>query len=429
MNFKTLGVNPRIIENLTRLGLKEPTEIQQAAIPKIIKGDNLVAKAQTGSGKTVAFITPIISRIMQDRNLKCLVISPTRDLSNQIYENTKNYLKGTDLKTDIFFGGVGYDRQIKMLVKGQDIIIGTPGRILDLSKNKHLDLSNIDILVLDEADEMFDMGFIKDIRKIIKLMTNRKQTLLFSATISNKLKPIIDEVMNNHYQSIDIKSKVSVNECIVQLAYLVHKDNKLDLLIDLLNKYRNEQIIIFTRTKHETKWITYKLTQLKYSVECLHSDRKQNSRTNAINRFKKGQVDILVSTNVAARGIDVNDLKYVINFTMPDDNESYIHRIGRTGRIGKKGIAITFLDKKDLDRIKDIERITKSKIEIIKDKNLINSNRTNEKSSINKLNGQSKKQNKNKDKKNQNSKKENKHYTKNKNHKTKDKGLVFKKKK
>lgn len=391
MNFKSLGLNPRIIENLSRLGLKEPTEIQIEAIPKILKGDNVVAKAQTGSGKTVAFISPIISRILENRKLKCLVISPTRDLSNQIYENTKNYIKGTDIKTDIFFGGVGYDRQIKMLAKGQDIIIGTPGRILDLSKNKHLDLKNIDILVLDEADEMFDMGFIKDIRKIIKLMESRSQTLLFSATISKKIKPVIDEIMNNKYHSVDVKSKVSVTECIQQIGYLVHRDNKLDLLLDLINKYRNEQIIIFTRTKHETKYITYKLSHLKYSVECLHSDRKQNSRTRAMKRFKDGDVDILVSTNVAARGIDVNDLKYVINYALPDDDESYVHRIGRTGRIGKKGLAITFFEKKDLDRIKNIESMTKSKIELIKDKNLINSNNKQTKANINKLNGSSKK--------------------------------------
>lgn len=364
MNFKNLNVDHRLIENLSRIDIKEPTEIQEKAIPIILDGKNLIAKSQTGSGKTIAFSIPIIQKMMKEK-ARAMIIAPTRDLANQIYENIKIFIKGTEIKADIFFGGVGYDRQIKMLSKGVDIIIGTPGRILDLSRNKYMNIENIQYLIIDEADELLDMGFIHDIKKIVKQMNNRKQSLLFSATINNNVKNLINFIMSD-YQEISVNSKKDISQSIEQICYYVTQNNKFKLIIDLLNKYPG-QSIIFTRKKDEAKKLTYNLIKNKYKVEALHSDRKQSARMNALKRFRNYEVDILVATNVASRGIDIKDLSLVINYSLPDDNESYVHRIGRTGRAGSNGIAISFINKNDLERVKIFERMTKSKIKIIKE--------------------------------------------------------------
>ncbi len=365
MNFKSLNINHRLIENISRIGIKEPTEIQLKAIPLVLEGKNIIAKSQTGSGKTLAFSIPIIQKILEEKT-RAMIIAPTRDLANQIFENIKNFTKGTDIKSEIFFGGVGYDRQIKMLGKGVDIIVGTPGRILDLSRNKFMNIEHIDYLVIDEADELLDMGFIENIKKIVKQLKNRKQSLLFSATINDKVKKLINFIMHE-YEEINVKSKKDISQSIEQIAYVVSQSNKFDLILELLNKYRG-QAIIFTRKKEEAKRLTYNLSKKKIKVEALHSDRKQSARMNALKRFRNYEVDVLVSTNVAARGIDIKELPLVINYNLPDDNDSYIHRIGRTGRAGSNGVAISFISKSDLEKIKTFEKITKSKIKIINDK-------------------------------------------------------------
>lgn len=368
MTFKKLNINHTLIENLNRKKIQTPTEIQEKVIPLILNGKNIVAKSKTGSGKTIAFAIPIIQRIINEKK-RGMIIAPTRDLANQIFENVKELTKGTNIKSEIFFGGVGYDRQIKMLSKGVDIIIGTPGRILDLSKNKFMKMQDINFLVIDEADEMLDMGFINDLKKIIKLLTNREQTMLFSATIPENVKKLINSIITN-YEEISIKNDWDKNNYIEQIAYLVHETRKFDLLIDILKKNQG-QSIIFSRKKDEVKKIAYKLIKNKFSVEALHSDRKQSSRMNALKRFRNYEVDILVATNVAARGIDIKDLPLVINYNLPDDKESYVHRIGRTGRAGSYGRAISFINKNDLEKIKVLENITNSKIKVIKDEKLI----------------------------------------------------------
>lgn len=365
MNFKSLNIDYRLIENLNRIGIKEATEIQEKAIPLIFEGKNIIAKSQTGSGKTLAFSIPIIQKIMNEKS-RAMIITPTRDLANQIYENIKLFTKGTNIRSEIFFGGVGYDRQIKMLSRGVDIIIGTPGRILDLARNKFMDINSINYLIIDEADELLDMGFINDIKKIVKQLKNKKQSLLFSATINNNVKKLIDFIMPN-YAEIYVKSKKDISQSIEQIAYVVSENNKLDLVIELLNKYKG-QSIIFTRKKEEAKRLTYNLIKKRFKVEALHSDRKQSARMNALKRFRNYEVDVLVATNVAARGIDIKDLSLVINFNLPDDDESYVHRIGRTGRAGSNGVAVSFIKENEFKRIKIFEKITNSKISIINDK-------------------------------------------------------------
>ncbi len=369
MNFKNLNVNSRVIENLNRIGINKPTDIQIKTIPLILNKSNLIAMSQTGSGKTVAFISPIITNLINNNFSKVLIISPTRDLANQIFENTKQLTKGTNIVVGLFYGGVGFDRQIRTINQNPNILIGTPGRLIDLYNKKYLSFENIDYIVLDEADEMINMGFLKDLNKIISSINMSKSKIaLFSATISSNCMDFIKKYVAN-FEQVNINCENNKPD-IQQIAYIVDKKDKFNQLLTVIKNNYNKQAIIFTRTIKEAKELSYLLTKFKYKVEALHSDRKQTSRQNAIKKFINYQIDYLVATDVASRGIDINNLELVINYGSTNDIQTYIHRIGRTGRIGKSGTAISIILKQDINLLKEIQKKTNSKIKIEYPKNV-----------------------------------------------------------
>ncbi|MGL4951926.1 MAG: DEAD/DEAH box helicase [Mycoplasma sp.] len=366
MKITELNINSKLVDNLSSLGYTDLTEIQSAVMTPMLENVNILAQAQTGSGKTAAFLVPIIEKISQNKGNKALVIAPTRDLAMQIYDNAVKYAKGTGIRTGQFFGGSSYSRQIRFLQTGVDIIIGTPGRLMDLHKRKDLDLGEVNYLVLDEADQMLDMGFIDDIRKIRRLVGTTDQISFFSATMPKNVMKLVDEIMET-YDTYKVESKINVNDVITQSAYLTLPANKPKVLLDILgdSKRTNQQTIIFSRTKNEASDIAFFLKKYKFRVEALHSDRSQSSRTRALKMFRDNQIQILVATNVAARGIDVKDLPLVINYNLPEDIETYVHRIGRTGRVGARGEAISFVSKSDAFVINEIEKKIGASIEMI----------------------------------------------------------------
>lgn len=366
MKIIDLKINKKIIQNLLNEGYKDLTEIQQETIFKILELKNIFALAQTGSGKTAAFLVPIIEMISHNRNEKALIISPTRDLVDQIHDNAIKYAKFLGIKTVKIVGASSYNMQIKFLNENPNIIVATPGRIIDLQKRGNLDLSQIKYLVLDEADQMLDMGFINDIKYINSKMINKKQTLLFSATLSDDIKKVVNNVMEN-YEFIKVKNKFDIKEAIDQKIYVVRFQNKVKLLLDILgdSNRTNDQCIIFTRTKIEASEIAKILKSKKLNAEALHSDRSQQTRTKVLKDFRNYEIQYLVATNVAARGIDISNLPLVINFDIPEQKEIYVHRIGRTARAGKTGEAITFCTPNQKYEIKELENIVKTKITII----------------------------------------------------------------
>ncbi|MGL4950613.1 MAG: DEAD/DEAH box helicase [Mycoplasma sp.] len=373
MKITDLNINKKLAENLTSLGYTELTEIQAAVMNPMLENINILAQAQTGSGKTAAFLLPIIEKILNNKGQKALIVAPTRDLAMQIFDNAIKYAKGTGIRTGQFFGGSSYSRQIRYLETGIDIIIGTPGRLMDLHKRKNLDLGEVNYLVLDEADQMLDMGFIDDIRKIRRLVGDTDQISFFSATMPKQVIKLISEIMES-YETFKIESKINVNDVITQSAYLTLRENKPKVLLDILgdSKRTGQQVIIFSRTKNEASDIHSFLRRYKFKVEALHSDRSQSSRTRAMKMFRSNDIQILVATNVAARGIDINNLPLVINYNLPEDIETYVHRIGRTGRIGNKGEAISLISKADAFVIDEIEKKIGAKIEVISEDKYLN---------------------------------------------------------
>lgn len=373
MNFKDSKLNVIIKKNLEIIKYNEMTKIQEQAIPLAFENKNIIGLAQTGTGKTAAFLLPIIHKILEEKQKNhkpvALIIAPTRDLIYQIFENFINYAKNTKISAVCIYGGVGYDKQIQQIKKGVDIVFANTGRLMDLSfKKKILDLSMIKYLVLDEADQMLDMGFSKDIIKIVDVLNNRKQTFLFSATMPNEIKELINKIfIGNKYETINAIDKTNINDVIKQEVYLINGKKRNSVLVDILKQnLLNKQAIIFCRTKKETRNVYELLKDLGYKVDSLHSDRSQSSRTKALKNFKNYEIDILVATNIAARGIDVNNLEIVINYNLPDDDETFIHRIGRTGRKGNIGTAYTLISPRELYRINKIENMIKTKIKVIR---------------------------------------------------------------
>ncbi|MGL4947964.1 MAG: DEAD/DEAH box helicase [Mycoplasma sp.] len=366
MKLNELSINSKIVDNLTSLGYTDLTEIQAAVMQPMLDNTNILAQAQTGSGKTAAFLIPIIEKIMNNKDHKALVVAPTRDLAMQIFDNAIKYAKMTGIKCGNFYGGSSYSRQLRFLDSGVDIIIGTPGRLMDLHKRKNLDLGEVNYLVLDEADQMLDMGFIDDIRKIRNLVGKVDQISFFSATMPKNVMKLVDEIMEE-YDTHKIQSRINVNDVITQSAYMSTSNTKPKILLDILgdSNRTNQQAIIFSRTKNEASDIAMFLRRNKIKVEALHSDRSQSSRTIAMKKFRNNEVQVLVATNVAARGIDIANLPLVINYNLPEDIETYVHRIGRTGRVGNKGEAISLVTKADAYVLGDIERKIGAKIELI----------------------------------------------------------------
>ncbi|NLC54523.1 MAG: DEAD/DEAH box helicase [Erysipelothrix sp.] len=372
MNFLDLNITQRIIDALIANGYTEPTEIQQKAIPIILDRKDLLASAQTGTGKTAAFAIPMLQLLTQkkkpkgQRKVRGLIISPTRELAQQIYESYITYGKFLNLKVGVIYGGVSQKRQEKFLRSGVDIIISTPGRLMDLMEQGLVDVSNVEMLVLDEADRLLDMGFIHDIKVIVKPIKTERQTLLFSATLPKSVLDIAKELMDNPVRIAAAKVSSPV-EAIEQSLYYVDPDNKKRLLVDLIKTELNDTILVFARTKNNTEQIVTYLEKNDITARAIHGDKSQNKRIKVLRDFKNYQFQVLVATDVASRGIDIDSLACVINYNIPEEAETYIHRIGRTARAGLEGRAIAFCDYGERGLLKDIEKLMELQIPVIEE--------------------------------------------------------------
>ncbi|MEM6514903.1 MAG: DEAD/DEAH box helicase [Bacteroidota bacterium] len=370
MSFKDLSLNASIIKALDEIGYQSPTIVQTKAIPSILNRNDLIVSAETGTGKTAAYALPILQLLFdrQDapkkrKTIKGLVISPTRELAVQIGKDFKNYGKYTNLRTAVLFGGTSIEPQIDILNKGADIIIATPGRLLDLHKQDLINLDYVESFVLDEADVMLNMGFIDDVKKIERLCPEKKQTLMFSATIPYKVENLAKEILK-HPERIDVTSQGASKPDINQILYYVPKRQKIALCLHLLRNEIKGNILIFRRTKFGVDKLAERLVEKGYQAERLHGDRSQSERQTALNKFKNGMIKILVATDVASRGIDVEKLDAVINFDLPSKAETYVHRIGRTGRAGEVGRAYSFCSADEKAYVKSIENLINYQIPI-----------------------------------------------------------------
>lgn len=367
MTFEELKINEKIKRALKDMDYKIPSPIQEKAIPVLLDGKDVIGCAQTGTGKTCAFMIPIIESLLAEQRdgIKALILTPTRELAIQIYENAIAYTKYTKLKSLAIYGGVKEGQQISKLKAGVNILIATPGRLLDFMNQGIVKISHIKFLVLDEADRMLDMGFINDVKKILLKVPATRQTLFFSATMPEEIRQLSKSMLKNPVD-ISVDPPASTVDKIKQELYMVDKANKSNLLIDLLKENNIYRALVFTRTKHGADKVVKDLTRFKVSAQAIHGDKSQNQRQKALNDFKAGKIQVLVATDIAARGIDIDSLELVINYNLPDQAESYVHRIGRTARNGKDGVAISFCCVDEEDLLKDIEKTIKIKIPVHK---------------------------------------------------------------
>ncbi|MFT6793704.1 MAG: ATP-dependent RNA helicase RhlE [Rubritalea sp.] len=363
MNFNQLPLHERILKAIADTGYTKPTPIQLKAIPKVAKGADVIGIAQTGTGKTAAFTLPLLSKLVdkteanESRHTRVLIIAPTRELVQQIHENVRGYAKYTNLRTGVIIGGVSDKGQIAKLNSGVDILVATPGRLLDLVEKGHGNFHQIEVLVLDEADRMLDMGFIPDIRTIVKKLPKSKQTLLFSATLNSQIESLTKEFLNSP-TLIEVERRASPADTIEQIIYEIQDHQKTELLEHLLNSsHEFYAVMVFARTKLGAEELSTALKMEGFTAEAIHGDRSQGQRKRALDDFKKGKVRVLVATDVAARGIDVDSITHVINYDFPEQSEDYIHRIGRTGRAGAKGVAITFVTQRNQQALKKVEKL------------------------------------------------------------------------
>lgn len=367
MSFKQIGLNEPILKALQQKGYKEPTPIQKTAISSIMRNKDVMAAAQTGTGKTACFTLPILE-ILSDKldktnshELNALIVTPTRELAAQVHDSIKSYGKYLSLKSVAIYGGVSDVNQKQVINKGVDIIVATPGRLLDLYHQKAINFSNIKILVLDEADQMLDMGFINDIKKIDKYLPNDRQNLMFTATFSDPFRSLVKQFSKNPIEISVVKDN-ETGKNIEHYCHPVDASNKAKLLIHLIKNEKWNQALVFTRTKHGANKLTKKLINAKITAIAIHSNKTQNYRTKALNKFKKNHIQILVATDVAARGIDVKNMNQVVNFDLPNVAKDYIHRIGRTGRAGKSGKAISFVCNDQQKLLSDIQQLLNQKL-------------------------------------------------------------------
>ncbi len=372
MSFKELGLSDIILKSLTELGHHIPTPIQEAAIPLVLQGKDVLGCAQTGTGKTAAFVLPIIESFINNEKItggtgiKVLVLSPTRELAIQTRDNFRRYGSYTNLRCGVVLGGVNQRSQEEVLRRGVDILVATPGRLLDLVNQHIVKLNSVSILVLDEADTMLDMGFIHDIRKIIAHVPEKRQTLMFSATMPNTIRKLANDFLKNP-TTVEANTTSLTVDKIDQSVYFVDKGNKTNLLLEILNSREVVSTLIFTRTKHGANKLALLLDKNNLHNEVIHGNKSQNARVSALNNFKSGKSKVLIATDIAARGIDIIELSQVINYELPELAESYVHRIGRTGRAGCTGIAISLCDRNEKKYLNEIEKLIKQKIMIIED--------------------------------------------------------------
>ena len=361
MSFDSLGLLPEIVRAVTERGYTEPTPVQARAIPEIISGRDILAGAQTGTGKTAGFTLPLLHRLCMSARKggapRALVLTPTRELALQVAESVRSYGKYLPLRSNVVYGGVSINPQIEALSRGSDVLIATPGRLLDHAQQRTVDLSQIEILVLDEADRMLDMGFINDIRRIIRLLPVKRQNLMFSATYSDDIRKLTQGVLKNPVEVEVARRNVTV-EAVTQLVHMVSKDEKRALLSHLIRANDWQQVLIFTRTKHGANRLTKQLQDDSITAAAIHGNKSQSARVTALTGFKTGKVRALVATEVAARGLDIKELPYVVNYELPNVPEDYVHRIGRTGRAGASGTAISLVAADEQGLLRDIERLT-----------------------------------------------------------------------
>jgi len=362
MSFSTLGLSEPILRAIADEGYTEPTPIQKSAIPAVLAGGDLLAGAQTGTGKTAGFTLPILQRLLDaspavSKAPRVLILTPTRELAAQVEASVRTYGKYLSLRSAVVFGGVGLHPQIEKLRRGVDILVATPGRLLDLHQQKALDLSKVSIFVLDEADRMLDMGFIHDIKKVMKLLPAQRQSLLFSATFSEDIKNLADKLLKSP-QLIEVARRNKTAETILQKVHPVDRDRKQKLLSHLIKAGDWHQVLVFTRTKHGANKLVEQLGSDGITAMAIHGNKSQTARTRALAEFKSGDLRALVATDIAARGIDIDQLPHVVNYDLPNVAEDYVHRIGRTGRAGASGEAISFLTVDETRFLAEIERLT-----------------------------------------------------------------------
>lgn len=368
MSFNTLGLSQALLKAISKKGYTTPSPIQQKAIPHILQRKDILASAQTGTGKTAGFTLPLLHLLSENpqdkfRPIRALILTPTRELAAQVYTNVKEYSEFLNLRSTVIFGGVNQKPQVATMRQGIDVLVATPGRLLDLINQNHISLKRIEILVLDEADRMLDMGFLRDIERIIKLMPEKRQNLMFSATFSNDIKKLAHGILNSPVQ-VEATPENSTVDAISQKVYRVAKGLKTDLIIKLISDGEWKQVLVFARTKHGSNKLCEKMVKAGISAAAIHGNKSQGARTKALEGFKKGSVRVLVATDIAARGLDIPLLPHVINFEIPNIPEDYVHRIGRTGRAGAAGQAISLVSADETTYLHAIEKLIGEKIEM-----------------------------------------------------------------
>lgn len=370
MSFDTLGLRADILRAIADQGYSTPTPIQLQAIPAVLKGGDILAGAQTGTGKTAGFTLPLLEKLSQvpvdqaagRRPVRALILTPTRELAAQVFESVRDYGKYLPLRSTVVFGGVSINPQMMKLRGGVDILVATPGRLLDLVNQNAVSLRQVEVLVLDEADRMLDMGFIHDIKKVLALLPKQRQNLLFSATFSDEIKALADKLLNQP-TLIEVARRNTASERVTQVVYPVDRNRKRELLSHLINKGDWQQVLIFTRTKHGANKLTEQLQDDGISAAAIHGNKSQGARTKALEDFKRGAIRALVATDIAARGIDIDQLPHVVNFELPNVPEDYVHRIGRTGRADAEGIAVSLVCIDEDKFLRDIEKLIKRNID------------------------------------------------------------------
>ena len=366
MSFKSLGLNNALLRAVEKQGYTIPSPIQEKAIPVILEGKDVLASAQTGTGKTAGFSLPMLqildaTRHPKYRPIRALVLTPTRELAAQVYDNVKNYGTYLNMKSTVIYGGVKPKAQIATIRQGVDVLVATPGRLIDLENQGALSLKRVEILVLDEADRMLDMGFLRDIKKIMSLMPAKRQNLLFSATFSKEIKELASGILKNPVL-VEATPENSTAEKVSQKVYRVDKGKKTELVTKLISDGNWKQVLIFTRTKHGANKLTKKLIASKISAAAIHGNKSQGARTKALAGFKNNDIRVLVATDIAARGLDIPLLPHVINYELPNVPEDYVHRIGRTGRAGANGEALSLVCIEEMEYVRQIEKLLKQKL-------------------------------------------------------------------
>lgn len=368
MDFKELGIIAPILSAIQSIGYTSPTEIQKQSIPSILQGKDIIGCAQTGTGKTGAFALPMLQLLSSEKAVRApraLILVPTRELAIQIGQNIASYSKNLAIKHLVIFGGVSQSKQVTGLRAGVDIIVATPGRLMDLLGQGLVDLRTIKMLVLDEADNMLDMGFIHDIKRVLKVVPKKRQTLFFSATMPNAIRKLADEILTAPVE-VTVSPVSSTAEKVSQSVFFIEKKEKVALLTKVLQRDKMTQTLVFMRTKHGADRLTKSLGKSGVQAACIHGNKSQNARQNALASFKSGKINVLIATDIAARGIDIKELPLVINYDLPQDSETYVHRIGRTGRAGSEGKALSFCSEEEKPLLQKIQKLIGFKVPVVK---------------------------------------------------------------